>query len=446
VRRERDLRHYLACGPGRRLGIVDADVLAVERAQVAATAGRSVILTPEALGELVELLRADGRRVIGPRRHGDVVELAELDSAADLPIGLGTELGPGSQRVVPRDDDAWFGYAVGPVSPKHWLSPPRRLLWRATRSPDGFTVFEPATDPPQLAFLGLRPCELAAMDRQDQVHAGPAADPDHAARRQAAFVVAVGCHSPAATCFCASTGTGPDLPDDADGGRGRFDIGLVELLEGGHRFLARAGSAAGAALLERLPGTPAGPADLAAAEAQGATAATAQTRRLPGSQGDAGGPGLAAALAVASESPRWAAVAARCLACGSCTQVCPTCFCHTVDDTSDLIGEHAERWRRWDSCFTNEFSRLHGGSVRTATSAKYRQWLSHKLGTWWDQFGTSGCVGCGRCITWCPVGIDITEEAHALVGGLDPLPPPAVAPSAAPAAVADLDQKGAVPR
>ena len=94
--------------------------------------------------------------------------------------------------------------------------------------------------------------------------------------------------------------------------------------------------------------------------------------------------------------------------------VCPTCFCTTVEDHSDLAGETAERVRSWDSCFTLDFSYVHGGSVRTETQSRYRQWMTHKLASWIDQFGTSGCVGCGRCITWCPVGIDITEEAAAI--------------------------------
>jgi ferredoxin len=91
---------------------------------------------------------------------------------------------------------------------------------------------------------------------------------------------------------------------------------------------------------------------------------------------------------------------------------CPTCFCSSVEDTSDLTGEHAERWQKWDSCFNPDFSYIHGGEVRKTTASRYRQWMTHKLSTWFDQFGTSGCVGCGRCITWCPVGIDLTEEVR----------------------------------
>jgi Fe-S-cluster-containing hydrogenase component 2 len=115
------------------------------------------------------------------------------------------------------------------------------------------------------------------------------------------------------------------------------------------------------------------------------------------------------------EHPRWDDVAERCLSCTNCTLVCPTCFCFAVEDVNSLDGERAERTQRWDSCFTLGHSMLHGaGSVRGDTRSRYRQWLTHKLSTWWDQFDESGCVGCGRCISWCPAGIDLTEEVAAI--------------------------------
>jgi ferredoxin len=97
--------------------------------------------------------------------------------------------------------------------------------------------------------------------------------------------------------------------------------------------------------------------------------------------------------------------------------VCPTCFCSGVEDHTDLTGQHAERVRVWDSCFGVEHSYMHGGPIRSTGRSRYRQWLTHKFGTWHEQFGSSGCIGCGRCITWCPVGIDVTEELAAIRAG-----------------------------
>jgi ferredoxin len=270
-----------------------------------------------------------------------------------------------------------------------------------TRGPGGDVAVDAvAADPPRYAFLGVRPCDLRAIAVQDRVLGAPGGR--YAARRERAFLVAVNCTEPAATCFCASTGSGPDA------GPG-YDVVLTELAGGGDDpvYVARAGTPAGERLLARLPHRPAEPDQVAAAGAAVRAAAGRMGRSLPATD-------LRALLAGAPDAARWVDVAQRCLTCGNCTMVCPTCFCTTVTDTTDLSGDHAQRWQRWDSCFDLDFSYLHGGPVRASARSRYRQWLTHKFGTWHDQFGESGCVGCGRCVVWCPVGIDVTEELHAL--------------------------------
>ena len=358
------------------------------------------------LQTLIGALLRGGYHVIGPTLRDGAIVYDRLESINALPAGWTDEQAPGHYHLKRREDGAFFGYTVGPQGWKTYLHPPEVRLWSAQREGQTFRILNNEARPNvPLAFLGVRACELAAIALQDRVLLGDKyRDRIYAERRDGALLIAVQCAQSASTCFCASMGTGPA----ASGGA---DVVLTELSgPGGHRFLARAGSSRGAELLMQLKVTPATESDVQQAEAAVDAAATAQTRRIDCT-------GLKEILYQNFEHPRWENVATRCLTCANCTMVCPTCFCTSVEDTSDVTGNHAERWRRWDSCFTQMFSYIHGGSIRTSAKARYRQWMTHKLAAWIDQFGSSGCVGCGRCITWCPVGIDITEEVRALRDG-----------------------------
>ncbi|HEX5799138.1 MAG TPA: 4Fe-4S dicluster domain-containing protein [Gaiellaceae bacterium] len=370
--------------------------------EVRLTLSHRVVVEPRILDRLVDALRVRGYRVLGPTVRDGAIVYDDLESAGELPIGWTDRQDGGSYRLERRADDARFGYAVGPHSWKRFLFPPRVRLWRASRNGDGAqAVEEEPLDATPLAFIGVRSCELHAIEIQDRVFIGGThVDRDYAARREGAFLVAVNCHEPGDTCFCTSMGTGPEV-------RSGYDLALTELLDGEHRFLVEAGTDRGEELLAELAGRAVADADLAAKAASVEAAAGRMGRTMETFD-------IRDLLARNLEHPRWDDVAKRCLTCGNCTLVCPTCFCSAVEDETDLSGAEAERWRVWDNCFSVDYSYIHGGSVRPSGRSRYRQWMTHKLGTWFDQFGSSGCVGCGRCITWCPVGIDITEEVAAI--------------------------------
>lgn len=363
--------------------------------------GRAVIIPHQGLDDLISLLKAQGYQVWGARETDGALELGPIAAAADLPRGRIEAAEAGTVRLVDGPRDAVFDHTLPMQGLKRAVYPAQERLYRT--GPDLLTEAEPVEAPPT-AVLGVRPCDLAALDTLTAVfEGGPFVDTRVRQRREALLLIAVNCMRPAATCFCASMDTGPR----AEGG---FDLAIDELIEAErHVFVVTAGSARGREILDQLPGEPAGEADLQAARAGSRACAEAQQRRMAGD--------AEAVLKRSYDHPHWAAVAERCLSCANCTMVCPTCFCGTVEDRSSLDGAEAERWRRWDSCFTLDFSYLHGGAVRNETASRYRQWITHKLAHWHDQFGRSGCVGCGRCIGWCPVGIDITAEVRALAAG-----------------------------
>ncbi len=357
------------------------------------------------LQNLLKELISRGYLLIGPTVRSGAIVYDSIRSVNDLPRGTGDEQEPSRYSLRQRNDDMLFGFVVGPVSWKKFLYPPRHTMFRATRAGKGFTITPEGTENRQkMAFFGVRPCELSGILMQDQVFMGGTyVDRAYKTARDNAFIVAVNCTVTGGNCFCASMGTGP-------GATRGFDIALTEVMGGGkHYFVASSGTPRGEEVLGAVPHREATEPESRSGLDAVSRAAESLTKRMDVRD-------LPQVLKDSFEHPRWDDVARRCLSCTNCTMVCPTCFCSTVEDATDLTGAHAERNRRWDSCFTMDFTKVAGGNIRPSIRARYRQWLTHKLSNWMDQFGTLGCVGCGRCITWCPSGIDITAEVDAIRG------------------------------
>lgn len=372
-------------------------------------------LPKENLRELLKALIRCGYQIIGPQLSDGAMVYAPLTESSRLPQGWLDEQDGGHYRLRQDPEGGYFDYAVGPHSLKPYVFPPIEPLVELERVTTGWQVHYPEVNAPPLAVLGVRSCDLHALAIQDRVFlGGPYQDPGYQKRRERLLLIAIQCRRAAATCFCHSMKTGPRSLSG-------FDLALTEHAD---HFIVEVGSARGSQVMATIPDLrDATDAELASAHQQSADLLAKLERR-----GESSTPeptpklrsldteGIRDLLLMQPEHPRWDDVAGRCLSCTNCTMVCPTCFCSSVKEVTDLTGEHVTRERSWDSCFTDDHSRVSSGVVRATTKARYRQWLTHKLASWIDQFGTSGCVGCGRCITWCPVGIDLTEEVAALRG------------------------------
>ena len=364
------------------------------------TIGAFISIEKAALQDVFDALQDAGYTLVGPTLGEGAIIYDEIGGIDDLPRGWSDRQKPASYRLQRREDDSYFGFVTGPHSWKKYLFPARQSLMKVERKNGSFAVLEEDEPPPRYAFIGVRGCELQAIHIQDRVFlGGPYQDSQYKARRQQAFVLAVNCTEPGGTCFCASMGSGPRV------GPG-FDLALTELAD---IFIVEVGSEVGAMMMRRANWRPAGAFELQQARDALARAEQSMGRELITSD-------LPNLLYQNLEHDRWDDVAKRCLSCANCTMVCPTCFCNDVLEVSDLSGAHGERVRVWDSCFSIDYSHVHGGNIRPHTRARYRQWLTHKFASWIDQFGVIGCVGCGRCITWCPAGIDVTEEIAAIRG------------------------------
>ncbi len=361
-------------------------------------------LEREDFGQLLTALAEEGYEVIGPREGAGAIELGPIERTEQLPIGLTDQQDGGHYRLERRADGALFGFSTGPQSWKRFLHPAKLTVWRSRRDESGGLEFESeAEQAPARAFLGVRSCDLHAIAALDDALLNiEHPDDGYRARRENSLIIALNCSVAGGTCFCVSTDSGPRA-------RSGYDLALTEVIgEGRHYFVIEAASEPGERILEQLSSRPAQEDECGAAERVSEATAAAMGRSLETD-------GLAELLQRNLQHPRFDEVSERCLSCGNCTLVCPTCFCTEVEDVVDLAGATAEHRRRWDSCFTLDFTHVHGGNVRHSVASRYRQWMTHKLSTWTEQFdNSSGCVGCGRCITWCPVAIDITEEAAAI--------------------------------
>lgn len=364
----------------------------------------SVYLPKSAFPEFFSVLQQEGYQIVGPQVKDGAIVYNQLSDVDQLPFNYTDDQQAGTYQIADTKSGKYFSWANGPQALKPLTFSPRETLWSVVKDNLGKLSFnEELPNVQPTAVLGIRACDLAALTLQDQHFLqGEFQDDYFKKRSEKLLLIAVNCSHPAQTCFCASTGDGPEA-------KAGYDIVMTEL---DHGFILQAATGVGATICAQLPSQNVSSHHEQQKEAQIQNAVAKQTRQLPKSD-------LKDLLPAQWQSTHWDSIAQRCLACGNCTAVCPTCFCHSEWDDASLDGQQSVHYRQWDSCFNHEHSYIHGIVIRAETGNKYRQWLTHKFATWFEQYGRSGCVGCGRCITWCPVGIDVTEELKKLSESVD---------------------------
>ena len=348
----------------------------------------------ESISVLFQNLRSQGYTVVGPSLREGVVRLAEITEPGELASGVLDAQAPGRYSIT-GDSPSFFSSLNGPDSPKRFLHPPEVVLTKLIEGDRGVEQTSTFHSDKRYAFFGLRPCDLRAVEIMDGALMFPGfEDPVYSGLRNGSIFVVVNCTRAGGNCFCATMGTGPEA------GSG-YDMAITELPD---RLLIDVPERS-RRLLEGIKVSPASEEDLRLGREMTDQARTQMGRRFDKE-------GFSELMYAGADSHVWKETADRCLACGNCTMVCPTCFCNVVQDRTDITDGSVSRVRMWDSCLSKDFVYSAGGNPRQERSARYRQFVMHKFAYWPDQFGPFGCVGCGRCITWCPVGIDITQTVN----------------------------------
>ncbi|MCS7277381.1 MAG: 4Fe-4S dicluster domain-containing protein [Aquificaceae bacterium] len=359
--------------------------------------GRHYVLNLEGFSELFERLKEE-YRIIAPKIKDGVILYSDVESLKDLPFGIRNVEFPGFcslERV-----EGFFTYTHPVNSIKSFIHPPQLKLMKVIKSEEGLK-FQVSYPEDKFCFFDVRACDLSALSVLDKVFlsSNPHPDPYYWNLRREAFIVAVNCTYATHTCFCTTMGNGPEVKES-------YHL-LITELDG--EFLIEVGLEKGRELMESLKNK------RYVEEGDFEKKKERIERAISFMEKAFEREGLPQKLYERMDCRHWEYLDKKCLACTSCTQVCPTCFCFDIVENNHPEFEESERVRVWDSCFSPEFATVHRYNLRQSIHSRYRQWLMHKFAYWVDQFGVFGCVGCGRCITWCPVGIDIRQEVRHLL-------------------------------
>lgn len=292
-----------------------------------------------------------------------------------------------------QDTEPFFAYLNSRNAPKQVFFPHTEKLMKYTRTPKGMVFSEEESKADKAVLFGVRPCDAQSFALLDMLFDQEKyRDPYYVAKRNNTTVITLTCvQPPYATCFCTSV-------DGEPLSGGGADILLTEI---DANYLAEFITAKGEKLLKYFGDLKTDEADDSRKMEISEKAKQAIKSKIPAHE-------IKPLLDSNFEHPFWATIHSKCLACGTCTYLCPTCHCFDISD--EATGSDGVRIRSWDSCmfplFTKETS---GHNPRTSQKERWRQRIMHKFKYYVDNFNAIACVGCGRCVRSCPVNLDIRK-------------------------------------
>jgi ferredoxin len=317
------------------------------------------------------------------------------DYAVVLPSRSGGQVVFGTWDGENTDFLDWYKNTV--IPPKALFFPPVEEMFRFRKGEEGYEIEELVPDKGQQIIFGIRPCDSRALKTIDMLFADTYKDPYYLRRRENSLLIGLGCNEPCDTCFCASLDISPGESEDVD----------MLCTDVGDNLLIEAISEKGSNLLSGMNGlSDAGSEEESKAKELRKLAKERIAREINLS-------GLHEKMRSNFENREyWEKVSKKCMACGICTYVCPTCHCFDINDENRK--REGKRVRSWDSCKFPLFTRMPMENPRHEKWRRMRQRYHHKFEYYPMNFGAIACTGCGRCIRECPVNVDVTE----IIGGI----------------------------
>ncbi|MEM4513481.1 MAG: 4Fe-4S dicluster domain-containing protein [Ignisphaera sp.] len=328
--------------------------------------------------------------IVGYKVFGGSVIWGSISDVNDLPLNVSDIQGPGFFRIT---KGTRFRHSV--ASPKVFLNPSEQLLLMVFRNYDVESV---VGEIPRVVLFGIKPCDVKSIEVLDSILGN---HPLYAkARKAIAGIVVEECLEPGETCFCGATDSGPNA------GKG-FDISYAKVNE--NSVIFRYGSNLGKRIIDEL-GLKEAERDIVEEYVRLVENAKTKTVSKIPKVVDV----QKALYNCIEDISIWAMLSKNCVGCGNCNYVCPTCFCLEFED--EIVDErYAKRVAKWIGCLTYTYGQVAGGHFRPQLYMRYRHFVLHKFLFYPKQIGLLGCVGCGRCITWCPLGVDLRKTLSEIV-------------------------------